>query len=229
MALASRFPARRRSGKPLVIDKSGPYWFELRDREGLTGGLDDRWEIEAVGDQPPSVSIERPSGNLQVTPGATVDAANRRERRSGDSTPSRCSIVDRIGPTWGKFAFCCSRARKSAAVGRSVGFRLPGGARVEIPYAWEARPLGLRPGTNLVLSAAATDYFPQTGNSSPRRITIIGPEQFDEILTASRSCSASCRESQAPAGSPAADRGAANAARASRPACPARCSPAPRR
>ena len=31
----------------LVVEKSGSYWFRLTDREGLTGGQDDRWEIVA--------------------------------------------------------------------------------------------------------------------------------------------------------------------------------------
>ena len=56
----------------MVIDKSGPYWFELRDLDGMTGGLDDRWEIQAIADAPPSVNTQQPSGNLLVTAGALV-------------------------------------------------------------------------------------------------------------------------------------------------------------
>ena len=32
------------------VEKSGSYWFELTDRDGLSGGSDDRWEIHAVPD-----------------------------------------------------------------------------------------------------------------------------------------------------------------------------------
>ena len=55
-----------------VVEKSGAYWFELTDREGLHGGSDDRWEILAIPDAPPTVQIEQPTANLFVTPQAVV-------------------------------------------------------------------------------------------------------------------------------------------------------------
>ena len=54
------------------VEKSGSYWFDLTDRDGLSGGSDDRWEIHAVPDSPPTVSIEQPTANLFVTPRAVV-------------------------------------------------------------------------------------------------------------------------------------------------------------
>ena len=36
--------------QPLLIDKSGAYWFKLIDIDGLAGGNDNRWEIRAVPD-----------------------------------------------------------------------------------------------------------------------------------------------------------------------------------
>ncbi len=54
------------------VERSGSYWFELVDRDGFAGGDDDRWEIQAVPDLPPTVSIDRPESNLVVTPRATV-------------------------------------------------------------------------------------------------------------------------------------------------------------
>ncbi len=38
----------------LVVEKSASYWFRLADREGLVGGENDRWEITALADAPPS-------------------------------------------------------------------------------------------------------------------------------------------------------------------------------
>ena len=58
-------------GVPFVVEKSGSYWFELTDREGLRSE-GDRWEIQAVADAPPTVVIERPTADLIVTPEATV-------------------------------------------------------------------------------------------------------------------------------------------------------------
>ena len=59
-------------GEPLAVEKSGAYWFKLIDREGLSGGANDRWELRVVPDQPPSVAIEQPGGAVFVTPEAEV-------------------------------------------------------------------------------------------------------------------------------------------------------------
>ena len=44
----------------------------LEDSEGLIGGADDRWEIRAIADQAPTVTIEQPAGNIFVTPQGEV-------------------------------------------------------------------------------------------------------------------------------------------------------------
>ena len=83
-----------------MIEKSGSYWFELTDHEGFRGGSDDRWEIHAVADAPPVVSIQQPAANLLVTPRAVVplrvsakdDLALRDVMlvfRAGDAGPER--------------------------------------------------------------------------------------------------------------------------------------------
>ncbi len=64
-----RAEARNKSPQ-LIIDKSGPYWFELRDRDDMVGGLSDRWDIQAIGDRPPTVDLRQPESNLYVTPRA---------------------------------------------------------------------------------------------------------------------------------------------------------------
>ncbi len=58
--------------KPFVVDKSGQYGFELEDTEGVVGGSDNRWEIHAVPDNPPTVTVERPGAAALVTPAAVV-------------------------------------------------------------------------------------------------------------------------------------------------------------
>ena len=54
------------------IEKSGSYRFELTDRDGIRGGADDRWPIDAVADAPPQVAIEQPAADLYVAPEAVV-------------------------------------------------------------------------------------------------------------------------------------------------------------
>ncbi len=68
----SRFELPADAAEPLVIDKSGQYWFELEDTDGVVGGQESRWEIHAVADAPPSVTIERPGATALVTPAAVV-------------------------------------------------------------------------------------------------------------------------------------------------------------
>ncbi|MFH1268474.1 MAG: DUF4175 family protein, partial [Planctomycetota bacterium] len=65
-------PENRSLTAEFVVGRSGAYWFRLTDTEGLLAGDDDRWEVRAVPDAPPTVSIEQPSGNVFVTPQAVV-------------------------------------------------------------------------------------------------------------------------------------------------------------
>ena len=51
-----------------------------------------------------------------------------------------------------------------------------------IDYSWDLGPLKLPPGGGVLLTAMATDYLPQTGTSSPRRLTIITPQEFEDHL-----------------------------------------------
>ncbi|HEY2881250.1 MAG TPA: hypothetical protein VGJ15_02425, partial [Pirellulales bacterium] len=46
------FAIRSTALPPLVVETSGHYWLEMTDRENLTGGLDERWEIRALADPP---------------------------------------------------------------------------------------------------------------------------------------------------------------------------------
>ena len=62
----------KRLSVAFTVEKSGSYWLDLTDREGLSSGSDDRWEVRAIHDTPPTVSIEQPTANLFVTPRAVV-------------------------------------------------------------------------------------------------------------------------------------------------------------
>ncbi len=164
-----------------TVDKSGQYWFELRDREGLAGGSGDRWDIQSVADQPPTVVIQQPAGNLMLTSGATIalkiqakdDIALRGVAliytRSDHSELGEVAVPLFAGP---------GQPPKTVPLG-PAGL-LPGDTR-DIAYSWELAPLKLPPGTQMLLSVAATDYVPQKGVSPPRRITIVTPQQLDDL------------------------------------------------
>ncbi len=71
-----------------------------------------------------------------------------------------------------------------AAIGEnnSAGELPAAGVTRTIDFAWSLAPLDLKPGTQIVVSAVASDYVPQTGTSSPRRITIITAEELEDRL-----------------------------------------------
>jgi hypothetical protein len=178
----------RRVDAEFVVERSGAYWFELTGVEGLTGGSEARWEIRAVPDAPPTISIERPAGNVFVTPEAMVplriaakdDLAVRSVelRFSGSDSPEEDESVislytgpDRVAP----------QAEGLSGVEMGHNLVLP-------PYDWRLAELGLQPGTQVTFHATATDYLPNTGQSDPRRLIVITPEELTERI-ASRQAS----------------------------------------
>lgn len=179
--LSFRVPAA--AMPPLVVDKSGAYWFELVDSEGLTGGTTDRWEIRAIADQPPSVAIEQPVGNLFVTAVAVLplkiavkdDLAVRdavlRYVRSDRSDAGEVSIELFRGPS----QVAPQPEGGPAAANASGDSRL-------IEYAWSLADLKLKPGAQLTFYAAASDYLPQQGQSTARKVTIITEQELEDRL-----------------------------------------------
>jgi hypothetical protein len=180
----------REGGVPsLTIDRSGPYWFELRDREGLVGGESDRWDIQAIVDQSPSVSFSQPAANLLVLPAATVvikvvakdDLALHSVvvsyTRSDRTDLGEITIMPPLFPGPDHLAI---------ATAPVLSGTMPGDIRT-FDFAWRVEALKLKPGTNLLLTATAADYASQRTTSSPRRISIITPEEFDDHLAARES------------------------------------------
>jgi hypothetical protein len=167
--------------QPFVIDKSGAYWFKLIDVDGLAGGNDNRWEIRAVPDAPPTVLIEKPSGTLLVTPNARVplrvsakdDLALRRiDLLFGRSDrPKQPDVVQPlyVGP---------ERVQP-----QSKGLeQAEQGDRQVVSFVWDLAPLGLTAGTQVTFHVAAGDYRPQTGTSEPRRLSVVTPEELTERI-----------------------------------------------
>jgi hypothetical protein len=195
------------AGQELVVERSGTYWFELTDREGMHGGTDARWEIHAVPDRPPTVSIERPGGTIFVTPRAAVplrvaakdDLAIHRiaivvEGLAADGTSATTggapgadvpSAAKRVIPLYNGPARVGATAGLSSSAGNTVG-QANRDTRV-VDYRWELTPLGLTPGTQLTFHVTATDYLPQTGKSERRRLAIITPEELSDRIAGRQS------------------------------------------
>lgn len=164
----------------LIIEKSGAYWFKLTDLDKLTGGGEVRWEIRAVPDNGPTVSIEQPTGTVFVTPDAMV--------------PLRVVTKDDIAIARVELEFSRSDKKDTSSLplyagpqqvpSRSTGLSAAGdlGESRVVSYEWQLAPLGLSPGLQIAFHATATDYKPQTGRSEPARLAVITREELAERI-----------------------------------------------
>jgi len=172
-----------------IVDRSGPYWFELHDREGLVGGESDKWNVQAIVDQPPSVSFTQPAANLLVTPAATVNIkVAAKDDLALAYVELRYTRSDRTD--LGEVAINPSLYEGPDHFPIVTAPVLPGSTPADsrtLDFAWQLGPLTLKPGTTLLLTAAANDYARQKTTGSPRRISIITPEEFEDHLTARES------------------------------------------
>ena len=71
-----------RLGDPHVRRPTGSAWLTL---DGVDSGAQERWEVEAIPDTPPTVTLKQPAADLFLTPHATRAAGSDREGRPGDS------------------------------------------------------------------------------------------------------------------------------------------------
>lgn len=164
---------------PLVVDKTGAYWFVLADDEGLVGGPETRYEMRAVPDLAPSVTIDAPAASSFATPSAEIpvrvtatdDLALAQVAiaylRSDQSDVGEKSFVIYQGP---------ERALAVAADATDKG------ERRNLEHRWRLADLGLAPGAQLTFHATASDYRPATGNSPPRQLFIVGPDELERRL-----------------------------------------------
>ncbi|HEV3136732.1 MAG TPA: hypothetical protein VGZ26_02490 [Pirellulales bacterium] len=177
------FSLSHEAPEPFVVDKSGPYWLVLQDSEGLVVGVDDRWDIRAIADQPPSVTIEQPASNIFVTPRGEVPARilakddlairaiHLQFTRSDRTDVEYFTIPLYEGP---------ARVEAQKASGLVLGGQL--GESQTVEHRWSLADSNLKAGTQITFWATASDYLPQTGKSTVRRLTIITAQELEERL-----------------------------------------------
>ena len=170
-------------GEEFLVEQSGSYSFSLTDREGFQGGSQVRYEIRAVADLPPTVSIQEPSSSIFVTAEAAVplevaakdDLAIRDLSlvylRSDQSEKGETTIALYQGP----------EHVAAQSTSRQNNDRDSGEIRA-VEHHWELAPLGLKPGSQITFHAAASDYQPQAGQSQPLRLTIITPQELNDRI-----------------------------------------------
>ena len=168
---------------PFVVEKTGTWWITLEDKQGLIGGADDRFDLRAVADRAPTLTIEQPSANIFVTPQGTVplkivakdDLAIRRIAlhfsRSDNSEVEDFAVPlyegpQHVEPLQGTGLLATGRLAESRAV----------------DHAWSLADLNLASQTQITFWATAGDYLPQSGKSTVRRLTIISPDELEDRL-----------------------------------------------
>lgn len=178
-----RFSLAADAENAFVVDKSGAYWLELEDSEGLVGGASDRWEIRAITDQVPTVTVEQPDSNIFVTARGEVplkivvkdDMAIERVSLHF-SRSDRSDVQDFTIPLYQ----AVERGSQPLPPGQLLSGQLAESRVIE--QRWQLDELQLAAGSQLTVWATATDYLPQTGKSTVRRISVITPAELEERL-----------------------------------------------
>jgi len=162
-----------------VIDESGSYRLLLEDREGIVGGRDVGYDIRAVADLPPTLTIDDPAANIFVTPDAVVPlvvtAKDDLALREVSLVYLRSDQSDAGDQSTSLYAGPEQAPPRPAATGVEAGET----RRIE-DYRWELAPLALQPGVQITFHASAADYLPQSGQSQPRRLTVITREELED-------------------------------------------------
>lgn len=168
--------------EPWTIDRNGQHWIELTDIEGLSGAADERWDMRAIADQPPTVSIDQPATNVYVTAQGEVnlritakDDLALAEMSLHFSRSDRTDVEDFSIPLYQGPPTAAPVADGSLANGKL-------GESRTVEYRWQLAELGLKPPAQVTFWAAASDYLPQSGKSTVRRLTVITPQDLEERL-----------------------------------------------
>ncbi len=168
---------------PFAIRTSGGYSFVLTDREGFHNVAATKYETRALPDAPPTVEVVQPKANLFVTPDAALTVS---VRAADDLAVHRLTLdflrsdkSDAGEQTLDLFAGPETVTADLAAASAAEGYA---GDHRELSYEWKLAPLALAPGTQVSFHATAVDYAGQTGQSLPRRLTIVTAEEVQDRL-----------------------------------------------
>jgi DNA-binding transcriptional regulator GbsR (MarR family) len=170
---------------PWTIDRSEKYHFRLHDDGELPGGVESQWDIRAIEDHPPGVSIEKPAANVYVTAKATVPLKIVvREDLLVSTISLHFSRSDRSEED--DIVVSLYRRVESAETPQPQtagnGHGSAQGDTQRVVHEWDIAALGLEPGAQMTFFATASDYKPQSGQSSSRRLTIITPHELENRI-----------------------------------------------
>lgn len=179
---------------PWVVARSGDFLLRVQDAEGVESDVA-RWTIEAVQDQPPTISLASPPAQSYATPTAhvllnglakdDVGIANivLRTRRSDkpDAPNEEHRILSRDASSTG----ATPDGAKPDGAKPSEAARAFAGERRNIAWTWRLDLWNdLRPGVVIEYVVVVRDLKGIEGQTEQRQLEIISPEQFAERIEA---------------------------------------------
>lgn len=173
------------------------YWFDLKDRQGFENPEAPRYEVRAVSDLPPDVTIEEPPADLTVTPEADVPF---RITARDDIGVRQMQLVHRLGdgagvPTASIPLFDADAPRDSDDATPSNSKRretsAPRPSHHTAEHVFRLKPLAPAPGMRILVHGEALDDYDlggeHVGRSLSRVLTVVSPEDKSIELAARQS------------------------------------------
>jgi hypothetical protein len=172
-----------------IATKSGSYSIELTGEDSLAAMVSSG-TLKVQPDAPPTVSWQRPTGDLYITSTAIVPIKVQAKddigiayielkyERSDRSKEKNAS--ETINATESKIELFRGPEKAVANTSSTDGAR--GESRIA-EFSWDLAPLQLPVGANLILHAEAADYRPGVGRTaSPRRLVVISADELETRL-----------------------------------------------
>jgi hypothetical protein len=188
------------------------WWLALRDRQDFGNPDAPRYEVRGTPDATPSVHFEQPTSDLLVTPTARVDfqvaakddlalkdvrlvydaqlgvdfsprpAESATTETEADTGP--LELIKRDGPE----AVPAAPPRgDSTQQGEFILYDAGDSPEIlNLDFDWNLTPHSYPPGTRIVVIAQASDWYdlgePHIGQSNPRTLTVVSPEEKRQEL-----------------------------------------------
>ncbi len=151
-----------------TLDQSSESMLHLTDKYGLSNMSDRVYRIEALQDDPPTVSLTKPTSNEAVLPTAVINL---------EATASDDVGVEFVRLESKHITLEEGDKKKSRAIHQLDGWR----PQLQTTFAFDLSKLGVQSGDNIELTALTTDGFERNGRhhipvrSSPRLLAVIDP------------------------------------------------------
>jgi hypothetical protein len=165
---------------PIREEGRRQFWFELFDDGGLTHPNPPRYELVGDPDQKPTVALQQPAEDVQVTANARL--------------PYRIEIRDDLGVAAARLEL---RGKSTAPDGGPAALHLrtldatsDAGQPLALEGSWPLEELSLQPGQQWELQAIASDHAPadsataREGKSAVRVVTILSADDARQRLIA---------------------------------------------